>query len=120
MNHELNVKAADGSGSFSAFIALPENAPAPAVIVIQEIFGVNANMRNVCNNLAQAGYIAICPDLFWRLEPDVQLDDRVDADMQSAFGFFQKFNLDIRVSFCEMGAACHTAWTLTSRRRTRD
>lgn len=95
MTKTVTITAADDSGTFSAFVVLPEtNVPAPAVVVIQEIFGVNANMRSVCINLAKAGYIAICPDLFWRLEPDVQLDDRVDADMQRAFGFFQKFNLD--------------------------
>jgi len=61
-------KKLNDQGAFKAFIAKPEDCKdAPAIIVIQEIFGINQDMRDKCIDLAQEGYIAICPDLFWRI-----------------------------------------------------
>ena len=53
-------------GSFEAYAARPAKPKAPAVVVIQEIFGVNQVMRDITDGLAAQGYLAICPDLFWR------------------------------------------------------
>lgn len=95
MNKDIKIKALDGSGSFSAFMSLPaRRTPAPAIIVIQEIFGVNKNMRDICAHIAQTGYIAVCPDLFWRQEPDIQLTDQSEADWARAFQLYQGFNTD--------------------------
>lgn len=92
--NEVKIPAADGIGSFSAFVSYhEEEKPAPAVIVIQEIFGVNENMRRICENLSQAGYVAICPDLFWRQEPGVQLSDKTEAGWARAFQLYQGFNV---------------------------
>jgi len=92
---ELKISASDGSGSFMAFVSLPEtDVPAPAVVVIQEIFGVNANMREICQNLSQAGYIAVCPDLFWRQEPGVQLTDKTEGEWARAFELYKGFDVD--------------------------
>lgn len=94
MEKEITIKANDGSGSFSAYVCYPAKTPAPAVLVIQEIFGVNAVMRGICQDLAAQGYIAICPDLFWRQEPGIQITDKSEAEWKRAFELFQGFNLD--------------------------
>lgn len=95
MNTMVKIKASDGSGTFSAYVALPKRVTAaPAVLVIQEIFGVNAVMRRICDNLAAAGFLAICPDLFWRQQPDVQLTDQSEAEWAKAFQLFKGFDVD--------------------------
>lgn len=90
---EITIPSRDG-GSFMAYLAMPEKTPAPAIVVIQEIFGVNAEMRAKCNDLAQQGFMAICPDIFWRMEPGVQLTDKTDAEWQKAFDFYKRFNVE--------------------------
>lgn len=87
------IAAQDGSGKFSAYLAMPSKTPAPAIIVIQEIFGVNADMRGKCDALAQQGYIAIAPDLFWRQEPDVDITDKSEAEWKRAFALFNGFDV---------------------------
>ena len=89
----ITIQAADG-GSFSAYLALPARTPAPCVVAIQEIFGVNAEMRAKCDELAAQGYIAICPDLFWRLEPGVELTDQSKAEWDRAFDLMNRFDID--------------------------
>jgi carboxymethylenebutenolidase len=97
MTKTITIQAHDG-GSFSAYIAAPSGTgPFPAVVVIQEIFGVNDVMRSICDGLAKEGYIAVCPDLFWRQEPDIQLTDRSEAEWKRAFELFGGFNVDLGV-----------------------
>jgi carboxymethylenebutenolidase len=79
-------------GSFDAYLAEPAVAPRAAVVVIQEIFGVNEGIRRKCDSLAQAGYLALAPDLFWRLEPGVQLDPDIEPELQRAFGLMNCFD----------------------------
>ena len=81
-------------GSFSAYVARPSKAKAPAVVVIQEIFGVNAVMREITDGLAAQGYLAICPDLFWRIEPGVDITDKSEAEWKKAFELFNAFDAD--------------------------
>jgi carboxymethylenebutenolidase len=76
--NRLSVTTAEGA--FSAYVARPAAAKAPAIAVIQEIFGVNAVMRAICDDLAAQGYLAICPDLFWRIEPGIDITDQSDAE----------------------------------------
>jgi carboxymethylenebutenolidase len=90
---QVTVKAADGGG-FSAYIAAPATGTGPAVVVAQEIFGVNEVMRRICDGLAAQGYFAVCPDLFWRQEPDIQLTDRTKAEWERAFALMQGFDVD--------------------------
>jgi len=80
--------------AFTAYVARPKAAKAPAVLVIQEIFGVNEVMRATADAFAEAGYLAICPDLFWRIEPGIQLTDKSEADMKRAFELFGAFDVD--------------------------
>jgi carboxymethylenebutenolidase len=66
------LQAADGH-RFDAFVALPQGRPRGALIVLQEIFGVNAHIRGVAQGYAEEGYVAIAPPLFDRLERGVEL-----------------------------------------------
>ena len=91
---EITIDAKDGSGEFSAYIAMPSHTPAPALVVIQEIFGVNAEMRKKCDEFAAQGYVAISPDLFWRLEPGVQLTDKTQEEWDKAFDLMGRFDVD--------------------------
>ncbi len=79
---------------FEAYIAIPDQTPAPVIIVIQEIFGVNQNLKDKCDELAQEGFIALCPDLFWRIEPHVNLTDQSEEEWAQAFELYQAFDLD--------------------------
>ena len=88
------LKISTPDGQFDAYVARPAAAKAPAVVVIQEIFGVNAVMREVADRLAGAGYLAICPDLFWRIEPGVDITDRSEAEWKKAFSLMQAFDVD--------------------------
>ncbi|MEQ8586588.1 MAG: dienelactone hydrolase family protein [Thalassobaculaceae bacterium] len=92
----VTITAADG-GSFSAYVAQPSATPAAAVVVIQEIFGVNKVMRDLTDAYAADGYLAICPDLFWRIEPGIDITDRTEAEWQKAFDLFGKFDVDLGV-----------------------
>jgi len=80
-------------GSFSAYVARPQKASAPAVVVIQEIFGVNQVMRDITDALAAEGYLAICPDLFWRIEPGIDITDQSEAEWKRAFELFNAFEV---------------------------
>lgn len=92
---EIQLKAADGSGEFSAFVWEPKGkAEAGAVVVIQEIFGVNDSLRETAQNLAEQGFIAIAPDLFWRLKPGVSLTDKTEAEWKKAIGLMHRFDQD--------------------------
>jgi carboxymethylenebutenolidase len=88
----LTIKTPDGA--FSAYVARPAAASAPAVVVIQEIFGVNAVMRETADWLAGEGYLAICPDLFWRIEPGIDITDKSKAEWDRAFELFGLFDAD--------------------------
>lgn len=94
MNKKVEIKATDSNHAFSAYVGIPERAKAPAIIVIQEIFGVNKNLRDICDNYARNGYLAICPDLFWRQEPGVDITDQTEEEWKKAFGLFNGFNVD--------------------------
>ncbi len=89
---DITIKGPDGS--FGGYLAKPASGTGPGIVVIQEIFGVNAVMRSVCDDLAAQGYLALCPDLFWRLEPGIQLSDQSEADWSRAFELFNAFDVD--------------------------
>ena len=81
-------------GSFGAYLAVPASTPAPGLVVAQEIFGVNQVMRDICDWLAGEGYAACCPDIFWRIEPGIQITDQTEAEWQRAFELFGLFDVD--------------------------
>src|SRR5262245_48681084 len=88
----VKIPAKDGA-TFDAYVATPTKTPAATMIVIQEIFGVNKEMRAKCDELATQGYLAIAPDLFWRIEPNIQLVDSIPDQLQRAFDLFGKFDV---------------------------
>jgi carboxymethylenebutenolidase len=85
------------SGTFDAYIARPAESPAPVVIVVQELFGVNADVRATCDELAAQGFIAIAPDLFWRQEPGVDLSVTSEADWQHGLRLYAAYDRDAGV-----------------------
>src|ERR1700732_1179718 len=92
MKDRITVKGHDAT--FTAYIARPEEFPAPAVIVLQEVFGVNADIRKTCNELAEDGFIAVAPDLFWRQEPGVDLSVTSEPDWQHGLRLYQAYDRD--------------------------
>ncbi|MET0936461.1 MAG: dienelactone hydrolase family protein [Luteibacter sp.] len=92
MTFQLSVTTADGA--FGAYVARPAVTPAPVVIVIQEIFGVTAGIRQIADELAADGFIAVAPDLFWRFSPGIELSEHSEADWKTALGYYTKLDLD--------------------------
>lgn len=90
----IDIKAADGSGTFKAYTVNPSVKPTGAVVVIQEIFGVNDALRATCQEIAEMGFIAVAPDLFWRQEPGVDLTDKSEAEWKRAFELMNGFDQD--------------------------
>jgi len=90
---EITISAADG-GEFMGYLSTPESGRGPGVVVIQEIFGVNDVMRGITDSFAEAGYMALCPDIFWRQEPGIQLSDQTEEEWARAFELFNGFDLE--------------------------
>jgi carboxymethylenebutenolidase len=95
MGERITITTPDGS--FGAYLAKPASAPTAAVVVIQEIFGVNQVMRDITDGLAAQGYLAVCPDLFWRIEPGIDITDQSEAEWKRAFELFNAFDVDAGV-----------------------
>ena len=94
MTETVTIPTLSGDNTFSAYVARPASAPRGAIIVIQEIFGVNAGIRLKCDRLAEAGWLAMAPDLFWRLQPGIELDPDVQPEFTQALEWMGKFNQD--------------------------
>jgi carboxymethylenebutenolidase len=94
MSEMLSINTPDGA--FSAYVAQPASGPAPVIVVLQEIFGVNADMRQSADELAEKGFIAICPDLFWRQKPNVQLSDK--TDWEPALKLYESYDIPVGVT----------------------
>src|SRR5258708_35473042 len=92
MENHIIIESPDGT--FHAYISRPAKLPAPTVVVLQELFGVNADIRATCDELATQGFIAIAPDLFWRQEPGVDLDVRSEAAWQHGLHLYTADNRD--------------------------
>src|SRR5262245_46105018 len=92
IDDRITIQGRDGA--FGAYIARPETLPAPAVVMLHEVFGVNADIREHCDDLARQGFLAIAPDLFWRIEPGVELGVTEDADFQHGLRLYQAFDRD--------------------------
>src|ERR1700749_2091540 len=95
MNDHITIQGHDGA--FAAYIARPKTLPAPAVVVLQELFGVNADIRAHCDELAEQGYLAVAPDLFWRQEPGVDLSVTSQADWDHGLRLYSAYHRDAGV-----------------------
>ncbi len=104
-----SITAGDG-GRFDGYLALPKNAKAPALVIVQEIFGVNDHIREVVDEYADAGYVALAPDMFWRIEPNVQLG-YTPEEVQKARSYRPKFDIDTGVRDIEATIATLRAMT---------
>tara|TARA_Y100001970_G_scaffold294127_1_gene447245 strand:+ start:97063 stop:97764 length:702 start_codon:yes stop_codon:yes gene_type:complete len=89
----VNISNSKGE-NFNAFLATPDSGQGPGIIVLQEIFGINFVMREICHALAAQGYTAICPDLFWRIQPGIELCDKTEGEWGKAFELYQSFDVD--------------------------
>ena len=95
MKDRITIEGRDGT--FHAHIARPKTLPASAVIVLQGLFGVNADIRKTCDELAGEGFIAVAPDLFWRQEPGVDLGVTSEPDWQHGLRLYQAYDRDAGV-----------------------
>lgn len=87
-----DITIATANGAMGGYLAMPASGQGPGLVVIQEIFGVNAVMRALADGFAARGYMALVPDLFWRLEPGVQLSDKSKAEWDRAFALMNRFD----------------------------
>jgi carboxymethylenebutenolidase len=92
MNMKMTINGRHGA--FSAYLARPSGIPAPAVVVLQEVFGVNADIREHCAWLAEHGFLAVAPDLFWKQEPGVDLSVNSEADWEHGLRLYQAYDRD--------------------------
>jgi carboxymethylenebutenolidase len=88
----IDIQATDNSGKFAAYVVEPKEKPAGVVVLIQEIFGVNQAMRDIAAWVADLGFMAVAPDLFWRIEPGIDITDKSEAEWKRAFELFQAFD----------------------------
>ena len=79
-------------GEMTVYVAAPATDPRAAIIVVPEIFGINPGIRQKCERLAEAGYLAVAPEIFWRFAPGVELNPDVESELQQAFGYFQQYD----------------------------
>ena len=98
---QIEIETLDGGGRFNTYVAEPQGTPRAAIVVIQEIFGVNPGIRRKCDRLANQGYLALAPDLFWRLQPGVELDPDVSAEFEQALALLNRFNQDQAIADIE-------------------
>jgi carboxymethylenebutenolidase len=95
MGDRITVEGQDGA--FNAYIARPKILPAAGVVVLQELFGINADIRKTCDELAEQGFVAVAPDLFWRQEPGVDLSVTSEDDWQHGLRLYQAYDRDAGV-----------------------
>lgn len=88
------IPALDGEGDIPAYVARPDADSTRAIVVIPEIFGINAGIRKKCDDWAALGYLAIAPDIFWRFAPGIELSPDVEAEMNEALGYFGQVDPD--------------------------
>jgi carboxymethylenebutenolidase len=106
---QSTMQVTSRDGTFDVYIARPATRSGPVVVVLHEIFGVNADMRTTCQELANAGFIALCPELFWRQERGVDLSNWSKADWKKGFGLYVAHDLDASVSDVESTVAAARA-----------
>ena len=92
------------NASFNAWFAVPPDGRGPAIVLLQEIFGVNAHIRDLSEQFAERGYVVIAPDLFWRLTPGLDLQYG-EADIASALSHYQRFNPDAAMADIDAAVA---------------
>ena len=95
MTTNTQIPTLDGKDSMPAYVASPARTPRAAIIVIQEIFGVNPGIVKKCDDWAANGYLAVAPDVFWRQQPGIELDADIPEEFQQAIDFMMKHDMDL-------------------------
>ena len=105
MTTNAQIPTLDGTSTFPAYLVKPSGTPRGAVIVIQEIFGVNPGIRKKCDDWAAQGYLAAAPDVFWRQKTGVDLNPDDPEEFQQGIAFMMKHDFDLGIRDVE--AAIH-------------
>ncbi|WP_395647240.1 dienelactone hydrolase family protein [Terricaulis sp.] len=108
MGDWTNIKGKDGE--FRAYVAKPQGQAKGAVVVIQEIFGVNAVMRGKADWLAREGYWALAPDLFWRIKPGIELTDQSEAEWKQAIDYMNQLDKGAAVEDVQATMTAARGW----------
>lgn len=103
--HTETISIKGPNGALDGYFAAPDGGPAPAVVVIQEAFGVNEHIRNVTEKVAEAGYAALAPDLFWQVQPGFTSGYSAE-EIEKARGLMA--NVDLDKAVLDVGAAMET------------
>lgn len=95
------IPALNDEGQIPAYVARPAGDAKGAIIIIPEIFGVNAGIRKKVDDWAALGYLAVAPDIFWRFAPGIELNPDIEAEFQEALGYFGRYDADAGVKDIE-------------------
>jgi len=95
MSTNTQIPTLDGDANIPAFVARPEGTPRGAIIVQQEIFGVDAGIRKKAREWADKGYLAVAPDTFWRQRPGIELSPYDEGEMQQALDHMMAHDFDL-------------------------
>lgn len=101
MASNTQIPTLDGKAAFPAYVAEPSGPPRGAIIVIQEIFGVNPGIRKKADDWAAAGYLAVAPDVFWRQKTGVELNPDDPGEFQQGVAYMMKHDFDLGIQDVE-------------------
>lgn len=94
MSETVRIPTFEGDAAFPAYVARPAGTPTAAIIVVQEIFGVNPGIREKADHWASLGYLAVAPEVFWRQAEGISLDPDVPEQFQQSVGYMMKHDFD--------------------------
>jgi carboxymethylenebutenolidase len=97
MPTNTQIPTLDGDSRIPAYVAEPASAPLAAIIVHQEIFGVNPGIAAKADRWAAKGYLAVAPDVFWRQKPGVELDPDIPEQFNEGVGYMMKHDFDLGI-----------------------
>jgi carboxymethylenebutenolidase len=101
MPTNTSIPTLDGKSTFPAYVVKPAGSPRGAIIVIQEIFGVNPGIAKKTEDWAAAGYLAVAPDVFWRQQAGLEFNPDIPEEFQQAVGYMMKHDFDAGIQDVE-------------------
>jgi carboxymethylenebutenolidase len=101
MTTNTQIPTLDGNDKLPAYVVKPEGTPRGAIIVVQEVFGVEKGIRRKCEDWASKNYLAVAPDVFWRQKPGVELDADVPEEFQQAIELMMNHDMDLGIQDIE-------------------
>ena len=118
----LNAKVVTGDGAMGAYVAMPKNVtgPAPAVVILMEVFGVNRFIRRIADHWAEQGLIVLAPDLYWRIRPGIELDPETDGHREQALKTREGMDVDLAATDVEAWRICAVCRNVLARSRRLD